>query len=139
MKVPRGGRVKKLWRLCGWGSRQREGGLSNLIHIAGAGHGLAIQGDALGEEGGGGESFAELAILGAPSACSCSLSGDFHKGCAIGGVEGDAAVVGAGPAPAFAGKDVLDIGLAQANGLLVDGGIGFDRCWRRRPSPMKSI
>ena len=112
MKVPRGGRVMKLWRLCGRGSRQREGGLSNLIDIAGAGDGLAIQGDTFGEEGGGGEGFAELAILGAPSACSCSFSRDFHKGCAIGGVEGDAAVVGAGPAPAFAGQDVLDIGLA---------------------------
>ena len=116
MKVPRGGRVKKLWRLCGCGSRQREGGLSDLIDIAGTGHGLAIQGDALGEEGGGGKGLAELAILGAPSACSCAFSGDFHKGCAVGGVEGDAAVVGAGPAPALAGEDVVDVGLAQAGG-----------------------
>ena len=116
-----------LWRLCGEGSRQREGGLSHLIDIAGAGDGLAIQGDALGQEGSGGESFAELAILGAPSACSCSLSGDFDKGSAIRGIEGDAAVVGAGPAPAFAGEDVLDIGLAEPHGLLVDGGIGLVR------------
>ena len=116
MKVPRGGRVIKLWRLCGWGSRQREGGLSDLIDIAGAGDGLAIQGDTFGEEGRGCESFAELAVLGAPSTCSCSLSGDFHKGRAIGGVERDTAVVGAGPAPAFAGEDVVDISLAQAGG-----------------------
>ena len=116
MKVPRGGRVMKLWRLCGSDSRQRECGLSYLIDIAGTGHGLAIQGDALGEEGGGGESFAELAILGAPSACSCSLTGNFHKGCAIGGIKGDATVVGAGPAPALAREDVVDIGLAQAGG-----------------------
>ena len=114
MKVPRGGRVIKLWRLCGWGSRQRESCLSNLIDIAGAGDGLAIQGDTFWQEGGGGKGFAKLAILGAPSACSCSLSGDFDKGCAIGGVEGDAAVVRAGPAPAFAGEDVVDISLAQA-------------------------
>ena len=139
MKVPRGGRVIKLWRLCGWGSRQREGGLSNLIDIAGAGHGLAIQGDALWQEGSGGESFAKLAILGAPSACSCSLSGDFHKRGAIRGIERDAAVVGAGPAPAFAGEDVVDIGLAQAGGCSSGGRKICPAGWRRRPSPMKSI
>ena len=114
MKVPRGGRVMKLWRLCGWDSRQRESGLSNLIDVAGAGHGLAIQGYTFWQEGSRREGFAELAILGAPSACSCSLSGDFDKGCAIGGIERYAAVVGTGPAPAFAGEDVVDISLAQA-------------------------
>lgn len=114
-----------LWRLCGQGSRQREGGLAYLINVAGASDGLAIQGDTFWQEGRGGEGFAKLAILGAPSACSCSLSGDFHKGGAIGGVEGDAAVVGAGPAPAFAGEDVVDIGLAQAHGLLLGGRIGL--------------
>ncbi len=105
-----------LWRLCGEGSRQREGGLSNLIDVAGAGDGLAVQGNTFWQEGRGGEGFTELAVLGAPSACSCSLSGNFNKRCAIRGVERDTAVVGAGPAPAFAGEDVVDISLAQAGG-----------------------
>ena len=121
MKVPRGGRVKKLWRLCGRGSRQREGGLSNLIHIARAAHGLAIQGNTFRQERRGGEGFTKLAVLGAPGASGCAFAGDFHKGCAIGGVEGDAAVVGTGPAPALAGQDVTDIGLAQADGLWSTG------------------
>lgn len=116
MKVPRGGSVKMLWQLCGEGSRQREGGLSNLIDIAGAGHGLAIQGDTLWQEGSRREGFAELAVLGAPSACSCSLSGDFDKRGSVGGIEGHAAVVGAGPAPALAGEDIVDVDLAQAGG-----------------------
>ena len=110
-----------LWRLCGAGSRQCEGGLSNLIDVAGAGDGLAIQGDTFWQEGRGSESFAKLAILGAPSASRCAFSGDFHKGSAIGGIEGDAAVVGAGPAPAFAGEDVVDIRLAQAGGASSGG------------------
>ena len=117
MKVPRGGRVMKLWRLCGWGSRQREGGLTNLVDIAGAGHGLAVQGHALWQERSRREGLAELAVLGAPSACSCAFSGDFHQGGSVGGIEGDAAVVGAGPAPALAGEDVVDISLAQAGGF----------------------
>lgn len=116
MKVPRGGSVKMLWRLCGEGSGQGKSGLAYLVDIAGAGHGLAIQGDAFRQEGGGGEGLAELAVLGAPSACSCSLSGDFDERGAVRGIEGDAAVVGAGPAPALAGQDVVDIGLGQAGG-----------------------
>ena len=44
-----------LWRLCGEGSRQCESGLTHLIDIAGAGHGLAIQGDTFRQEGSGGE------------------------------------------------------------------------------------
>lgn len=106
-----------LWRLCGEGSRQGESGLAHPVDIAGAGHGLAIEGDTFRQERSGGESLTKLAVLGAPSACSCSLSGDFDKRGAIGGVNGDATVIGAGPAPALAGKDVLDISLAQTDGF----------------------
>jgi hypothetical protein len=43
-------------------SREREGGLADLVDIAGAGDELAVAG-MLGQEGGRRKAFAELAIL----------------------------------------------------------------------------
>ena len=74
-------------------SREREGGLSNLIDIAGAGDGLAVSCDALGQEGGGGKAFTELAIFGAPGTGGGALAGDFYQRGTIGGIECYAAVI----------------------------------------------